>query len=184
MRITSLTELDESPKLTPSGERKLLDLALIEPAGETLDAGEPLLQQICALSYRMRQIAVRDVLGEHGLDMRDWQVLSSLGELGLASQREIAAQTKLDKVAVNRSATRLKESGLVLVRPNKLDGRSHLLELSSKGRKVTDICDTALMALEHEAMSCFTQAESETLSALLLRLGMSIDVFGSKDGND
>lgn len=183
MRITSLTELDESPKLASSGERKLLDLTLLDPS-EGRDPGEPLIQQICALSYRMRQIAVRDVLSTQGLDMRDWQVLSSLGELGLASQREVAVQTKLDKVAVNRSSTRLKERGLVLVRPNKLDGRSHLLELSSKGRKITDCCGIALKELEQEALSCFTPAESETLSALLLRLGMSIDVFGSKDCGD
>ncbi|WP_054530560.1 MarR family transcriptional regulator [Erythrobacter sp. SG61-1L] len=136
---------------------------------------DPFLHRICAVSARMRSIASRDVLSRHGLDLRDWLVLSGLFELGLGSQRDIVDLTKLDKVAVNRAAARLKETGLVGTRPNRLDGRSHLLELSEQGRRVYFSLASAIEEMERQVLAQFGSAETDQFRWMLARLEASLE---------
>lgn len=138
-------------------------------------AQDPFLHRICAVSARMRSIASRDVLSRHGLDLRDWLVLSGLFELGLGSQRDIVDLTKLDKVAVNRASARLKETGLVGTRPNRLDGRSHLLELSEQGRKVYFSLAAAIEEMERQVLGQFGTAETDQFRRMLSRLEASLE---------
>ena len=136
------------------------------PAGNTL-----MVERLCMLSHSMRQIAVQEVFGKHGLDMRDWQVLSAIRELGCATQRDVVKLSKLDKVAVNRAAARLKEKELIDSLPNRHDGRSHLLELSKYGESTIQQCTVAIVELERIALSDFTAGECNALANLLDRLG-------------
>ena len=129
-----------------------------------------MLHRLCALSHRMRAIAVRDVLSEHELDLRDWSVLAALNDLGEGTQRELSLATAMDKVAVNRAASRLKQLKLVVSRPNACDGRSHHLELSPLGRQTLAQCSSALMDFERDAMSRFTAAEYDQMSRFIDRL--------------
>ncbi len=134
-----------------------------------------LLHQICSLSHRMRSIAYRTVLNEFGLDLRDWLVLSALAELDSASQRKLASHTSLDKVAVNRAATRLKDRELLRVHPNKRDGRSHLLSLSRAGGEIVDICSTQLQTMEHRILRSLSETQNDELSNILGRLASALE---------
>ncbi|WEK47838.1 MAG: MarR family winged helix-turn-helix transcriptional regulator [Candidatus Andeanibacterium colombiense] len=134
-----------------------------------------MLHRLCALSHRMRSIAVRDVLSEHQFDLRDWTVLATLDELGSGTQREIVAASNLDKVAVNRAASRLKERHLLVARPNVRDGRSHHLELSDLGRQKLIDCSVALADFEQKALARFGRAELDQVSLFIDRLMASID---------
>lgn len=136
---------------------------------------DPFLHRICSVSARMRGIASRDVLSGHGLDLRDWLVLSGLFELGLGSQRDLVDLTKLDKVAVNRAAARLKEGDLVEVRPNRLDGRSHLLELSEKGRTIYFAISSEIEEMERLVLAQFSPAETEQFRRMLARLEAALE---------
>ncbi|MCB5423782.1 winged helix-turn-helix transcriptional regulator [Altererythrobacter sp. CC-YST694] len=136
---------------------------------------DPFLHRICAVSARMRSIASREVLSQHGLDLRDWLVLSGLFELGLGSQRDLVDLAKLDKVAVNRAAARLKEGDLVEVRPNRLDGRSHLLELSEKGRTIYFAISSEIEEMERLVLAQFSPAETEQFRRMLARLEAALE---------
>ena len=146
-----------------------------KPVADVLAVQDLLLHRLCAISHQMRSVAVREILSEHDLDMRDWQVLSSVCELGRASQRQVTKATKLDKVAVNRASVRLKDRELVTVHPNVKDGRSHLLSLSPAGKQTVESCANALIAMERKVLNGLTQIDNAGLSDLLDRLADSID---------
>lgn len=129
-----------------------------------------LLYRLCAISARLRMVAVRDILDDHDLDMRDWLTLAALSEIGAGSQREIAGHTKLDKVAVNRAAARLKQRELVTTQPNARDGRSHLLSLSEVGRETLALCNSALGTMESVILNDFNDNENLALGHLLTQL--------------
>jgi DNA-binding MarR family transcriptional regulator len=60
--------------------------------------------------------------------------MAVLGDSGALTQRDLTRLTLMDKVAVNRACKVLEERGLAWRRPNTQDGRSHLLELTGRGR--------------------------------------------------
>ena len=134
-----------------------------------------LLHELCAISARMRSIAVKNVLSKYDLDMRDWLVLAALCELGPASQREIVWSTQLDKVAVNRAAARLKDRKLITSCPNERDGRSHILELSETGAEAVTFCATSLVEMERQILSGLSDNDNSGIRRLLRELGKSID---------
>jgi DNA-binding MarR family transcriptional regulator len=117
------------------------------------------LQKIHNLSEQARMIAEREALRVHKIDMRAWLVLKALDEQKYSTQRQIVAATGMDKVAVNRAASLLKERNLVLSLPNTLDGRSHYLELSHEGERVFAQCTKAIGHLEDHMLSGLTRGE-------------------------
>lgn len=134
-----------------------------------------MLHRLCALSHRMRAIAMKEILSHHGLDLRDWMVLAALEELGWGTQREITKASNLDKVAVNRAAARLKERELIVSRPNERDGRSHHLELSALGRETLAGCSAALATFESKLLAQFDETENDQMNRYIDRLMSSID---------
>jgi len=130
-----------------------------------------MLHQLCTLTHEMRSMAVKQILSEQELDLRDWLTLSTLCELGSGTQRDIARTSGLDKVAVNRAVARLKEKGLVTAQPNLRDGRSHLLELTDLGNAVTLTCSNELVEFERSLLDGFSERERKELRRLLDALG-------------
>lgn len=133
-----------------------------------------ILQQLYALSEQACAAAERETLRARGLDMRAWLVLRSIGELKSATQRQIAAATGLDKVAVNRAASWLKDNGLADSFPNARDGRSHLLELSLTGQQTLYSCACEIAALENELLTGLSETESWVLAKALKHLHRSL----------
>jgi DNA-binding MarR family transcriptional regulator len=138
------------------------------------DAPGGLLQQLYTLFEAARGAAEREVLRSHNLDMRAWLVLRSIGKFESATQRQIAAATALDKVAVNRAASWLKELGLALSLPNTRDGRSHLLELSFAGEQTLACCAREIAALESDLLDGLSEIECRELVQRLKHLQRSL----------
>ena len=151
-------------------------------AGFGESAGGEFLRRLCTISARLRAIAKREILSHLGLDMRDWVVLSGLLELGPSSQREIAVLTRLDKVAVNRAASRLKELDFVSMLPNDQDRRSHLLELSEEGLHALRSASVAIDAMEKRFLDGFGVEEINQLDHLLSRVESSVMDFEKSPG--
>ncbi len=87
-----------------------------------------------AVSNRIAQV-YRE---EFGLTIPEWRTMAMLGDAGRLTQRQLTEGTLMDKVAVNRACKQMEERDLIVRRPNSSDGRSHLLELTGKGRQMFD----------------------------------------------
>jgi len=160
----------EKPEAETADEWTVFDVA-----DEVASIRGLMLHRLCTLSHRMRSAAVREILSDYDLDLRDWMVLAALGDLAAGTQRDVVKASGLDKVAVNRAAARLKERELVTSRPNRADGRSHVLELSADGRETLINCSKALTAFETRVLSHFSREESLGMNRLFDRLMEAIE---------
>lgn len=129
-----------------------------------------LIYRLCTLSHGIRRVAARDILAPLDLDLRDWFVLAAVGELGTSPQRDVARHIRMDKVAVNRSAARLKERGLLAPERHSYDGRSHLLRLTDAGWEVLATSAIALGAVERELLGEIATDRNAALDGTLARL--------------
>ena len=114
-----------------------------------------------------------------GLSVPEWRVMAVLGDSGPLTQRELTGLTLMDKVAVNRACKVLEVRGLISRRPNTLDGRSHLLELTASGREMHGQIMPLAVAMEQRLFSVLSAEEREHFRALLERVrGTVSDVEG------
>lgn len=105
-----------------------------------------------------------------GLKITEWRVMAVLGDVGAATQRQLAEATLMDKVAVNRACKVLEDRGLIGRKPNASDGRSHLLELTGEGRAIHDEVMPLALESEAEIFSVLNDDEREQFGRILRRL--------------
>lgn len=104
------------------------------------------------------------------LKIAEWRIMAVLGEAEARTQRELAALTLMDKVAVNRACKVLEDRGLVGRRPNAQDGRSHHVALTAAGRAIYGQIMPLARDVEAQLLQPFTDGEREVLRDLLGRL--------------
>ena len=129
------------------------------------------------LPYRLSiaSNAVSDVIAGayrslFGLSVPEWRLVTVLAEQEQATQNELGAATRMDKVTVSRAAIALVERGLVTRAANPGDRRSHLLALSGSGRELYGEVAPKALALETELLAGFCAEERAALMAMLARL--------------
>lgn len=105
-----------------------------------------------------------------GLRINEWRVMAVLGDVGSATQRELAEATVMDKVAVNRACRVLEDRGLVARQPNSQDGRSHVLTLTGEGRAIHGEVMPLARESEAEIFAVLSEEEQAKFRALLKRL--------------
>lgn len=105
-----------------------------------------------------------------GLKTMEWRVMAVLGDNDGVTQRQISELTLMEKVPVNRACKALEDRGLAVRRPNKSDGRSHILELTKDGRHVHDQVMPLAEAIEAELFACLGDKDRAQLRNLLVRV--------------
>ncbi len=111
--------------------------------------------RISITSNAISDLIAREYRSRFGLKIAEWRVMAVLGDVGEATQRELVAATRMDKVAVNRATKALGERALIQRAPNMSDGRSHHLALTDTGR-----------ALYAEIMPLALQMETQVIQVL------------------
>ncbi|WP_284124602.1 MarR family winged helix-turn-helix transcriptional regulator [Parerythrobacter aestuarii] len=104
------------------------------------------------------------------LKIAEWRIMAVLGEAEARTQRELAALTLMDKVAVNRACKVLEDRGLVGRQPNAQDGRSHHVALTDEGRAIYGQIMPLARDVERQLLEPFTTSERDVLRDLLGRL--------------
>ena len=104
------------------------------------------------------------------LKIGEWRIMAVLGEAEALTQRELAARTLMDKVAVNRACKVLADRGLVTRRPNAEDGRSHHVALTAQGRDIYAQIMPLARDVEQQLLEPFSASERAVLRDLLQRL--------------
>jgi len=111
------------------------------------------------------------------LSVPEWRVMAVLGDSGPLTQRELTGLTLMDKVAVNRACKVLEVRALISRRPNALDGRSHLLELTASGREMHGQIMPLAVGMEQRLFSVLSAEETEQFRALLERVRGTVGGF-------
>lgn len=149
-------------RTSPKTARRLLDLERYVPAFITFIANK--LSRSATTQYQRK----------FGVNVTEWRIMSLLAiEPGIAATR-ICHVIGFDKGPVSRTLSLLQRRGLIGIRSDPDDGRSHSIALTAKGMSIHDKVIIAALERERRLLSCLTDAEQETLIELLRRIHANI----------
>src|SRR6478735_4817007 len=83
-----------------------------------------------------------------GVNVTEWRILALLAIEPAISAARICYVIGFDKGPVSRTTAMMEESGLVTIRTDENDGRTHAISLTAKGRAAHD--QVIALALERE----------------------------------
>ena len=130
---------------------------------------------------RVQQILLGQLdslLRPHGLTFARYEALvlltfSQAGELPLS---KIGERLMVHPTSVTNTVDRLEKSGLVVRRPNPLDGRGVLAAITERGRKVVEGATSELMAMDF-GLSGYDEAACRELFEVLRPLRIAAGDF-------
>ncbi|MFN3473682.1 MAG: MarR family winged helix-turn-helix transcriptional regulator [Blastomonas sp.] len=135
--------------------------------------------RISITSNAISDLIAREYRSRFGLKIAEWRVMAVLGDVGEATQRELVAATRMDKVAVNRATKALGERALIQRAPNISDGRSHHLALTDTGRALYAEIMPLAMQMETQVIQVLDPREQADFSAMLTKLLQRADSLGN-----
>lgn len=107
---------------------------------------------------------------EFGVNVTEWRIIALLAiEPGIPAAR-ICHVIGFDKGPVSRTLAAMEKRGLIAIRSDPKDGRTHSISLTAKGRATHDKVIAAAFERERRLLSCLSKDEQEVLIVLLRRL--------------
>ena len=140
-----------------------------EGAPDPLLLQDYLPYQLVIAANAVTRLISRAYEDRFGLSIPQWRLMSVLAE-GPLTQQAAVTKTAMDKVRVSRAAQELVERRLAVRLSNRVDRRSHSLELTAAGRRL--FAEIAPLARAYEAalLAGLAPGEVATLKRLLGRL--------------
>ncbi|PHY14149.1 MarR family transcriptional regulator [Caulobacter sp. B11] len=150
--------------------------ATVSPLTPTpTDAAEPLSladyvpYRLSVASNAVSRLIARAYEDRFGLSIPQWRLMSVLAE-GSLTQQAAVTRTAMDKVRVSRAAQDLVERRLAVRLANRIDRRSHSLELTAAGRRLFGEIAPLALAYEAALLAGLAPGEVATLKRLLGKL--------------
>lgn len=139
-------------------------------AGPTLDLDRYVPAFVTFIANKLSNSATAFYQRQFGVNVTEWRIMSLLAiEPGIPASR-ICHVIGFDKGPVSRTLTGLEKRGLVSIRTDPNDGRTHSISLTAKGRATHDKVIVAALERERRLLSCLNKDEREVLIDLLRRL--------------
>jgi DNA-binding MarR family transcriptional regulator len=147
----------------PSDHAVTLDLERYVPALITFIANK--LSRSATSLYQER----------FGINVTEWRILSLLAIEPSISAARICHVIGFDKGPVSRTLTLLRDRGLVAIKSDPYDRRSHSIALTAKGRMTHDRVISVALIREGALLECLDDGEREALIGLLRRIHENLD---------
>jgi DNA-binding MarR family transcriptional regulator len=105
-----------------------------------------------------------------GINVTEWRIMTQLAlEPGIPASR-ICQVIGFNKGPVSRTLALMQKRGLVTIRTDPNDGRTHSITLTAKGRGIHDKVIVVALEREKRLLSCLKADEREVLIDLLRRI--------------
>jgi DNA-binding MarR family transcriptional regulator len=131
--------------------------------------------------------ALDRLFGEHGLNRGSFDVLASLRRAGPPYRRsptELYRALMRTSGAMTHRLGKLEADGLIRRVPDAEDGRSVLVELTARGRRLVDAIAPAHLENERRLLEPLSQAERIALADLLRKLLLAFEQGQAAAGED
>lgn len=129
---------------------------------------------LCTQVVYRRDRAIGDALRPLGLLNTEWRTLGTLLRKGPLTMQELAQWTAYERTRLTRMLHSMEERGWVERTGSDQDGRSVVVRLAPKGRRVYEKAEAAVEALTEDVLSVCSPAEitrvRKSLQALRARL--------------
>ena len=152
------------------------DLAVAQWARERPDLPSlpmALFGRLSEAAERVMREHMNPLFAEAGLQSGEFDVLATLrrsGEPYMLSPTRLYEATMISSGGMTDRLDRLERARLIERRPDPRDRRGKLIALTEAGRRVIDEAIGRHVANEERLLAALTQAERETLDALLKKL--------------
>lgn len=164
-------------KTRPAGQTRSAARAQSAP-GQTLDLDRYVPALITFVANNLSRSATAFYQKHYGVNVTEWRILSLLAiEPGIPAAR-ICHVIGFDKGPVSRTLALMQGRGLVAIKTDPKDGRSHSISLTTKGRATHDRVIVVALERERRLLDCLDTDERETLIALLLRVHGNLGAVG------
>jgi DNA-binding MarR family transcriptional regulator len=138
--------------------------------GQTLDLDRYVPAFITFIANKLSNSANGFYQKNFAVNVTEWRIMSLLAiEPGIPASR-ICHVIGFDKGPVSRTLAALQKRGLIAIRTDPNDGRSHSISLTARGRATHDKVIVAALERERRLLSCLDKDERERLIDLLRRL--------------
>jgi DNA-binding MarR family transcriptional regulator len=138
--------------------------------GPTLDLDRYVPAFVTFIANKLSKSATALYQRKFGVNVTEWRIMSLLAiEPGIPAAR-ICHVIGFDKGPVSRTLGAMEKRGLIVIRSDPNDGRTHAISLTAKGRATHDKVIVAAFDRERRLLSCLSRDEQETLIDLLRRL--------------
>jgi DNA-binding MarR family transcriptional regulator len=107
---------------------------------------------------------------KHGLQLRDYIVLSALDMTRSLTQGELGKALGLDKTTLMSQLDRLERMGLVVRRSDPRDRRTRIPEITAAGNALREKVASACSTVEAAALSSFSQNQVQVLRRMLVEI--------------
>ena len=121
---------------------------------------------------------IEAVFERHGIDAGEFDVLATLLRCGPPYRlrpTELFQWLMVSSGGITQRLKRLERSALIRRPPDGADGRSLLVELTAKGRRVAEAAFREDMAVEARIVDALDRDEQRQLARLLAKLAASLD---------
>jgi DNA-binding MarR family transcriptional regulator len=125
--------------------------------------------------------AIESVLGSHGLDRGEFDILASLRRAGppyRLSPTELYGLLMVPSGSLTHRLGRLEAAGLVSRESSLSDGRSHLVRLTREGRSCVERAFRADMEAEKRLIASLSERHRSELADLLRKLAVALESTG------
>ena len=96
----------------------------------------------------------------------EWRTMAILGREGRLTAAEVVNRSSMDKVTVSRAVKKMSALGMLDKTSNQADGRSTVLYLSAKGRKVYLELVPKMLAVEQQLLKGVSSQDYQLLVQL------------------
>jgi DNA-binding MarR family transcriptional regulator len=152
------TRLRRKPSSERMADGPLLDMERYVPAFITFIANK--LSNSATAVYQRK----------FGINVTEWRIMTQLAlEPGIPASR-ICHVIGFNKGPVSRTLAVMQRRGLITIRTDPKDGRTHSIALTAKGRTIHDKVIVVALEREKRLLSCLKADEREVLIDLLRRV--------------
>src|SRR5215475_11654853 len=152
------TRLRRKPSTERAADGPLLDIDRYVPAFITFIANK--LSNSATAAYQRN----------FGINVTEWRIMTQLAlEPGIPASR-ICQVIGFNKGPVSRTLALMQKRGLIAIKADPNDGRTHSISLTAKGRGIHDKVIVVALEREKRLLSCLKADEREMLIELLRRL--------------
>jgi DNA-binding MarR family transcriptional regulator len=145
------------------------------PAGPMLDLDRYVPALITFVANKLSRSATVLYQKRFGVNVTEWRILALLAIEPAISAARICHVIGYDKGPVSRTLSVMQTTGLVAIKTDRLDGRSHSISLTPKGRSTHDLVIAVALERERRLLSCLRKEEREALIDLLRRIHGNLD---------
>lgn len=141
----------------------------------SIDFDHHLPSMLGRISNRLEAYASNTYIRKFGLGLRGWKIITAIGSDGPLTVNEIAEVHGTVQSSISRAVQDLVKQGFVKKTKSPTDGRSVVVTITKKGKKIHDAMVPLSLRRAEELMKAFSPRDRRKFESLLELLQNKLD---------